>query len=62
MRGRNRSAILGAYQGLQTLAGGRTISELFEELELTIASESYLEASYKEMNLDSDRELKRRSG
>jgi len=40
------------YQGLQD----RTISELFEELARPIANDSSLEASYREMTLDGDRE------
>jgi predicted CopG family antitoxin len=44
------------YQGLQTVAGGRTISEFIEELARPIVTESILEASYRDMILDSDRE------
>ena len=44
------------YQGLQTVAGGRTISEFIEELARPIVTESVLEASYRDMILDSDRE------
>ena len=44
------------YRGLETVAAGRTISEFFEELARPVVSESCLEASYKDMSLDSDRE------
>jgi predicted CopG family antitoxin len=44
------------YQGLETVAAGRKISEFFEELARPIVNESCLEAAYKEMTLDSDRE------
>lgn len=44
------------YQGLQSVAGSRTISELIEELARPIVAESSLEASYREMSLDADRE------
>ena len=44
------------YQGLQTVAGDRTIGELIEELARPIITESCLEASYREMILDEDRE------
>ena len=44
------------YQGLQTVAGGRTISEFFEELARPIVTESCLEASYRDMILDEERE------
>ena len=44
------------YKGLQTVAGGRTMSELIEELARPIVSELNLEASYKNMILDDERE------
>lgn len=44
------------YQGLQTAAGSRTISEVIEELARPIVAESSLDASYREMSLDADRE------
>lgn len=44
------------YEGLQTVAGGRTMSELIEELARPIVSECGLEASYREMILDEERE------
>ncbi len=46
------------YQGLETVAAGRTTSEFFEELVRPIVNNSCLEASYTEMPLDSDRELR----
>jgi len=44
------------YQGLQTVAGDRTIGELIEELARPMITESCLEASYRDMILDEDRE------
>ena len=44
------------YQGLQTVAGSRTISEFLEELTRPIVSESRLEAAYRDMILDGERE------
>jgi predicted CopG family antitoxin len=44
------------YQGLRAVAGGRTISELIEELARPIVAESGLEASYRDMVLDEERE------
>jgi hypothetical protein len=44
------------YQGLQNVVGGRTISEFFEELARPIVTGSCLEASYREMALDGERE------
>jgi predicted CopG family antitoxin len=44
------------YQGLRIVASGRTISEFFEELARPIVNESCLEASYREMALDGERE------
>ena len=44
------------YQGLQTVAGGRAISEFIEELTRPIVTESFLEAAYRDMILDGDRE------
>ncbi len=44
------------YQGLQTAAGSRSISELIEELARPIVAESSLEALYREMSFDVDRE------
>jgi predicted CopG family antitoxin len=44
------------YQGLQTVAGDRTIGELIEELVRPAIIESCLEASYRDMILDEDRE------
>ena len=44
------------YRGLQTAAGRRTISEVIEELARPIVAESHLEAAYREMSLDEDRE------
>ena len=44
------------YQGLQTVAGSRTISELIEELARPIMAETSLEAAYREMSIDEDRE------
>ena len=44
------------YQGLQTVAGNRTIGELIEDLARPIMGETSLEASYREMSMDQDRE------
>ena len=44
------------YQGLQSVAGSRTIGELIEELARPIVAETNLEAAYREMSLDQDRE------
>jgi predicted CopG family antitoxin len=44
------------YQGLQTVAGRRTISEFIEELARPIVAESCLEAAYRDMIQDGDRE------
>ena len=44
------------YRGLQAAAGGRTVSEFFEELARPMVTESCLEASYSDMILDGDRE------
>jgi|HubBroStandDraft_6_1064221.scaffolds.fasta_scaffold228282_1 predicted CopG family antitoxin len=44
------------YQGLRTVAGDRTISELIEELARPMVTESALEASYRDMILDDERE------
>ena len=44
------------YQGLQAVAGGRTISEFIEELARPIVTESGLEASYRDMIQDGARE------
>jgi predicted CopG family antitoxin len=44
------------YRGLQTVAGDRTIGELIEELARPVIIESCLEASYRDMILDEDRE------
>ena len=44
------------FQGLQTVADGRTISEVIEDLARTSIGDAALENSYKEMSLDCDRE------
>lgn len=45
------------YQGLQAVAGTRTISELIEELARPlVAASSSLESSYSEMSQDGARE------
>ena len=44
------------YQGLQTVAGSRTIGEFLEELTRPLVTESCLEAAYRDMILDSERE------
>jgi predicted CopG family antitoxin len=44
------------YQGLQTVAGSRTVGEFLEELARPGVAESQLEAAYQEMMLDADRE------
>ena len=44
------------YHGLQSVAGDRTISELIEELARPVLAESNLEAAYREMSADSERE------
>jgi predicted CopG family antitoxin len=44
------------YQGLQTAAGDRTISELIEELARPVVAEANLEAAYLEMSKDTQRE------
>ena len=44
------------FQSLQTVVGGRTISEFFEELARPIVTEPCLEASYRNMVLDGERE------
>jgi predicted CopG family antitoxin len=42
------------YQGLQAVAGPRTISEVIEDLARPAVAD--LESAYAEMSLDSDRE------
>ena len=42
------------YQGLQAVAGPRTISEVIEDLARPAVAD--LESAYKEMSLDSERE------
>lgn len=44
------------YQGLQIVAGSRTISELLEELTRPVVNESLLEVAYRDMVLDRGRE------
>jgi predicted CopG family antitoxin len=44
------------YQCLQTVAGERSISEFIEELARPVVAESCLEASYRDMIQDGDRE------
>ena len=44
------------YQGLQSVADGRTISEVIEELARPVIAESELDGSYREMSLDANRE------
>jgi predicted CopG family antitoxin len=44
------------YQGLQTVAGNRTISEYLVELTRPILPQSSLEAAYRDMSLDDERE------
>ena len=44
------------YQGLESMAGDRTIGELIADLARPILAESTLEASYREMSFDVDRE------
>jgi hypothetical protein len=44
------------YRGLQTAAGDRTIGEFFEELARPIVAGPCLEASYRDMILDGERE------
>ena len=44
------------YQGLQSVAGNRTISELIEELARPVVAETSLEAAYQRMSVDQDRE------
>jgi len=44
------------YQGLQTVAGDRTLSEFIEELARPVLVQVSLEAEYREMSLDLDRE------
>ena len=44
------------YQGLQTVAGDRTLSEFIEELARPVLAQVSLEAEYREMSLDLDRE------
>jgi hypothetical protein len=44
------------YRGLQTVAGQRTISEFFEELARPVVIASCLEALYKDMILNDERE------
>lgn len=44
------------YQGLQVIAGSRTINEFLEDLARPMADESRLEAAYRDMILDGERE------
>ncbi len=44
------------YQGLQIVAGSRTIGEFLEELTRPALGESRLEAAYRDMVLDGARE------
>ena len=44
------------YQGLQAVAGGRTIGELIEELARPVVAGNSLEVAYSEMSLDVERE------
>ena len=44
------------YLGLQAVAGNRTISEFIVELARTVVAQASLEAAYREMSLDADRE------
>ena len=44
------------YRGLQAVAGSRSIGEFLEDLALPAANESRLEAAYREMALDDERE------
>jgi predicted CopG family antitoxin len=44
------------YHGLQAVAGDRTMSELIEELARPVVATASLEASYREMSSDVDRE------
>ena len=44
------------YRSLEAVAGNRTLSELIEELVCPIVAESSLEASYREMSADVERE------
>jgi len=44
------------YNGLQTAAGNRTISEVIEELARPVVAKSNLEAEYRELSLDTERE------
>ncbi len=44
------------YQGLQSVAGDRTISELIEDLARPVLALANLETAYREMSGDLDRE------
>jgi predicted CopG family antitoxin len=44
------------YQGLQTIAGKRSVGEFLVELARPLIAESFLEAAYLDMALDSERE------
>ena len=44
------------YQGMQTIAGDRTLSEFIEELARPVLAQVILEAEYREMSLDLNRE------
>lgn len=44
------------YQGLQAVAGSRTVNELLEDLTRPIVNESLLEAAYQDMVADTARE------
>ena len=54
--GKHDAVDRGLPLGLHTAAGRRTISEVIEELARPIVPESHLEAAYREMSLDEDRE------
>ena len=44
------------YQGLQVVVGHRTLSEFIEELARPVVAQASLEAAYREMSLDVERE------
>ena len=44
------------YRGLEAVAGSRTISQFIEDLARPVLAQASLDASYREMGLDVERE------
>ena len=44
------------YRGLEAVAGSRTISQFIEDLARPLVAQASLDASYREMGLDAERE------